>query len=124
MHVDGTVSCRIGAAETSNPLRDISVRGCRIARNGALFANGKAIDVTLLGDITVPGRIRWTRAEEIGVEFASRLSDALVRYFTLDRPDARIPDDVLFDAFGRKLPSLDQLQVPGPSRPNAGTRQR
>ena len=120
--VGGTVIVRIGDEEMQDELRDLSVRGCRIAAEHRRFRKGADIDLTLLEGLTVGGTVRWSAAGSIGVEFGEAVSEAAVRYFLLDRLDGRFVDDVPFDVFGRRLPSMSQLPGCGLHERRIGSR--
>ena len=104
----GSVTCAVDGVVSQNQLCDLSVNGCRLLFREGAFSKGQEVDITLLGDISLPGVVRWAIGSQAGIEFDDELSEVAVRYFATPGC-VTVARDTTFDGFGRRLPPLSPM---------------
>jgi len=94
-------------------LTDLSANGCRVELDEGAFDEDQVVIVQPGALGGVAGRVRWTRGNAAGVEFADPLHPAVVDHVTGERdleghapPPKRKGESGFTDSFGRPLPSL------------------
>lgn len=112
VQVDASLRDGSGTARSAE-LTDLSEAGCRMELDAGAVAKDQFLVVRPGALAGVAGRVRWTRGNAAGVEFADPLHPAVVDHVSGERelagtaPPPRRPANSGFtDHFGRPLPSL------------------
>lgn len=104
---NGAIEYSYKGANYAARLSDMTREGCRLSMSGAIPGVGDALDLTLMEDLVVTGRVMWSVDDVAGLLFEKPVVDAVVRYFSFSMGHP-IELDVTMDGFGRTLPPLGQ----------------
>ena len=112
VQVDASLRDGSGAARGAE-LTDLSEAGCRMELAEGAIEKDQLLVVRPGSLAGVAGRVRWTRGNAAGVEFADPLHSAVVDHVSGEREleghapaPARPVNSGFTDHFGRPLPSL------------------
>ena len=111
--VNRTVVGRIPATPIAVTVLDLSTGGCAIEVGAIAIPPGTTILLELSNLVEAAGRVVWSDARRIGIEFYDRLTaDELLSVLRDDGNGSPSGATAIRDSFGRELPPLSaQIRV-------------